>query len=157
TAIVAGWVAGVERRRLREQNQQLCALLDDVQASAALLAPDGRILYCNLRAYQRLHEVACTGRDEIIGKTFAEIGVSSEYVVGCPVERLVPLARAHESVEMRVLGRTKESQFDAVYRPDGTVGAVAVLIHDIHNRKLAEMRLALLTKLSTLVGMSDPD
>ncbi|HXT99608.1 MAG TPA: ATP-binding protein [Polyangia bacterium] len=157
TGILAKWAGQAERKRLREQNQRLCALLDDVKENVVLLAPDGRILYCNLRAFQRLHELARVNRDEIIGRTFAEIGVSSEFLVGCPVDRLEAMARTHEAVEMQILGRTKESQFDAVYRPDGSVAAVAVLIRDIHNRKLAEVRLALLTKLSALVGMSDPD
>ncbi|HEY7371365.1 MAG TPA: ATP-binding protein [Polyangia bacterium] len=156
-AILAEWPEQAERQRLREQNQRLCALLDDVQESAALLAPDGRILYCNRQALQRLQEVVRIGRDDIIGKTFAEIGVPSEYLVGCPVDRLEATARAREAVQLRILGRTKESQFDAVYQPDGTVGAVAVLIRDIHNRKLAEQRLALSGKLSALVGLSDPD
>jgi signal transduction histidine kinase len=150
------WAAAVERKRLREQNQRLCALLDGVKEGIGLLAPDGRILYCNLPALQRLQELVRVTRDEIIGKTFAEIGVSSEFVVGCPVERLQEIARAHETAEMRILGRTKESQFDALYRPDGSVGAVAVIIRDVHDRKLAEIRLALLTKLSALVGISEP-
>ena len=58
---------------------------------------------------------------------------------------------------MNSSGRAKESRFDALYEPDGTVGAIAVLIHDINNRKLAQTRLDLLTKLSALVGMSDYD
>ena len=45
--------ATAERTRLREQNQRLRTLLDDVQDSAALFGPDGRILYCNLPAFQR--------------------------------------------------------------------------------------------------------
>jgi signal transduction histidine kinase/GAF domain-containing protein len=157
TAIVARWAGQTERAQLREQNQRLSALLDDVRESAALLAPDGRILYGNLRAFQRLHQVVRVPRDEIIGKTFAELGVAPEVLLGCSLDELVPLARGRESRELTFLGRAKESHFDAIYRPDGTVGAVAVVFRDVHRRKLAQMRLALLTKLSTLVGMSDPD
>ena len=40
--------------------------------------------------------------------------------------RMVSLARGHESFEMNAWGRAKEGRFDAVYRPDGTVGAVAL-------------------------------
>ena len=58
---------------------------------------------------------------------------------------------------MTAWGRAKEGRFDAVYRPDGTIGAVALVVRDIHNRKLAETRLDLLTKLSTLAGMMDYD
>ena len=50
----AEWVGTAERTRLREQNQRLRTLLDDVEDSAALFGPDGRILYCNLPAFQGL-------------------------------------------------------------------------------------------------------
>ena len=56
---------------------------------------------------------------------------------------------------MTAWGRAKEGSFDAVYRPDGSVGAVALVIRDVHARKLAETRLDMLTKLSALVGMAD--
>src|SRR5262249_18763678 len=93
----------------------------------------------------------------IIGKTFAEIGVSGDVVVGRPIDELLALARAHESVEMVTSGRTRESRFDAIYAPDGTISAVGVLVRDVHNRRLAQTRLDLLTKLSGLVGLSDYD
>jgi signal transduction histidine kinase/GAF domain-containing protein len=157
TAIVARWAMQAERARLREQCQRLSALLDGVKESAAVLAPDGRLLYCNRRAFQRLHQVVRVPREEIIGKTFADLGLVPELVVGCSLGQLVPAARAHESRELTFLGRTKESQFDAIYQPDGTVAAVAVVIRDIHRRRQARTRLALLSKLGELVGMSDPD
>ena len=157
TTIVAEWAARAERRRLCDQNQRLTALLDRVHESAVLLAPDGRILYCNLRATQGLHDLVGVSRSEIVGKTPAELGIPSELVVGRSIDELAALARAHQSVEMNSSGRAKESRFDALYEPDGTVGAIAVLIHDINNRKLAQTRLDLLTKLSALVGMSDYD
>jgi PAS domain-containing protein len=155
TAIVAKWAAEVERRQLREENHNVRALLDQVQESATLLEPCGRILYCNLVALERLREVSGAPRREIIGKTLAELGVSSDFLVGSPLDQLVQHAREHESRELSILGRAKESHFDAVYRPDGTVGAVAVIIRDIHDRRLAQTRLALLAKLSALVGTSD--
>ncbi len=68
---------------------------------------------------------------------------------------MVQLARGHESFEMTAWGRAKEGSFDAIYRPDGSVGAVALLIRDVHERKLAQTRLDMLTKLSALVGLSD--
>jgi signal transduction histidine kinase len=156
-AVVARWAGEAERTRLREQRQRLGVLLDGVNESAALVAPDGRILYCNLRASQRLHEVVRVPRDEIIGKTFAELGFPAELLLGSPLDQLVPLGRTRESREASFLGRAKESQFEAVYQPDGSIGAVAVVVRDVHYRKQTQTRLALLTKLSTLVGISDPD
>jgi PAS domain-containing protein len=88
TAIVAKWAAQIERRQLREQTQRLGALLDEVGESAAILEPDGRIVYCNLAALQRLREVSGAPRNEIIGRTLAELGISSEFLIGCSLEQL---------------------------------------------------------------------
>ena len=155
TAIVGEWVGTAERTRLREQNQRLRSLLDDVEDSAALFGPDGRILYCNLPAFQGLRSALGVPRGEIIGRTPAELGVPAELVIGRPMKDLLPLARGHESFEATAWGRAKEGRFGAVYRPDGTISAVALVVRDIHNRKLAETRLDLLTKLSTLAGMME--
>ena len=155
TAIVGEWVGTAERTRLREQNQRLRTLLDDVEDSAALFGPDGRILYCNLPAFQGLRSALGVPRGEIIGRTPAELGVPAELVIGRPMKDLLPLARGHESFEATAWGRAKEGRFGAVYRPDGTISAVALVVRDIHNRKLAETRLDLLTKLSTLAGMME--
>src|SRR5688572_3866789 len=57
TVAVATWANDAERTRLREQNERLSTLLDDVHEAALIMGPDGRILYCNLRASQRIHEV----------------------------------------------------------------------------------------------------
>ena len=75
TTIVAEWAARAERKHLCDQNHRLASLLDRVHESAVLLAPDGRILYCNLRATQGLHDLVGVSRSEIVGKTPAEPGI----------------------------------------------------------------------------------
>ncbi len=153
SAIVADWVGKMDRDRLREENRRLRALLDGVQESAALLAPDGRILYGNRMALGRLRARIGVPLGEIIGRTPAELGVPGELVVGRAIDELVPLARAHESVATTAWGRAYEERFDAVYEPDGAVSAIAVIVRDVHNRKLAETRMDLLTKLAALPAM----
>ena len=155
TVAVATWANDAERTRLREQNERLATLLDGVHEAALILGTDGRILYCNLIASQRIHGVVGVSRDDIIGKTPAQLGIPGELVVGRPIAEMLQLARGHESFEMHAWGRAKEGSFDAIYRPDGSVGAVALLIRDVHERKLAQTRLDMLTKLSALVGLSD--
>jgi signal transduction histidine kinase len=92
---------------------------------------------------------------EIIGRTPAELGVSCELVVGRSIDELVPLARAHESVSTTAWGRAYEEKFDAIYQPDGAVSAIAMLVRDVHSRKLAETRMDLLTKLAALAALMD--
>ena len=157
TVVVVEWASRVERTRLRDQVEWLSTLLDDVEDGALILAPDGKILYCNLRASQRLHEVVGVKQGDIIGRTPAELGVSNELVVGRPIDEMVTMARAHESFEMTAWGRESEGTFEAIYRRDGSVGAVALRLRDIHARKLAQTRLEMLTKLSALVGVSEID
>jgi PAS domain-containing protein len=157
TAVVAEWAGHADRKRLREQNRQLSALLDAVEESAVVFGPDGRVLYCNRRASQIMRETVGVTRPQIIGRTPAELGVPGELVIGRPIDEMMPLARARESFSMNAWGRFKEGQFDAVYGPDGTVGAIALVVRDVHNRRLAETRLELLTKLSGLVGTLEYD
>jgi PAS domain S-box-containing protein len=157
TVIVAQWVGQAERTRLREQNSRLSILLDSVHESAALLGPDGRILYCNRRAAQILRETIGVPRSEIMGKTPAELGVPGELVIGRPIEELLPMARQRQTFQMNAWGREKEGCIDAIYRRDGAVGAVTLVVRDIHARKLAETRLDLLTKLSALTGTLEYD
>ena len=152
SAIVADWVGKMDRDRLREENRRLRALLDGVQESAALLAPDGRILYCNRMALGRLRARIGVPLGEIIGRTPAELGVPGELVVGRSMDELLPLARGHESVATTAWGRAYEARFDAVYEPDGAVSAIAVIVRDVHSRKLAETRMDLLTKLAALAS-----
>jgi len=154
-ALVAEWAGQAERERLAEQNRRLGVLLDGVEEKVALLSPDGRILYCNLPGIQGLHDVIGVSRREVIGKTPAEIGIPGELIASHSFSELPALARARASFETSLRGRARETQLDAVYRPDGTVGAIGVLIRDVHTRKLTQLRLALLTKLSTLVGLRD--
>jgi signal transduction histidine kinase len=157
TVVVDRWRCQADRSCLREQSRRLAALLDGVYESAAMLAPDGRILYCNRRAAQALREKAGVPRSQIIGRTPEALGVPIDLFVGHPVGDLVGLARAHQSFETNAWGRTAETQFDAIYEPDGSVGAVSLLIHDVTNRKQAQMRLDLLSKLGALVGVLDFD
>src|SRR6478609_233872 len=131
TALVSTWAAEAERRRLREQNERLRSLLDDVEESVALFAPDGRILYCNARTFERLREGLGVRREDVLGKTLAELGVPCELPIGRPMGDLMNLARRRETFQMNVSGRLKEGQFNAVYGTDGDVAAIELLIRDI--------------------------
>ena len=153
--IIAWWRCEADRRCLREQTRRLAMLLDETNDSAAVLAPDGRLLYCNERAARELRELAGAGPGGIIGKTPDEIGLPLEHLVGAPVVDLEALARARASFELSTAARANETQFDAVYRPDGRVGAVTLVVRDTYDRRQARLRLDILSKLSTLAGVLD--
>ncbi len=154
-AIIDAWQCRADLACLGEQNRRLATLLNRVQESAALLDPDGRILYCNPQAAQALLRIAGIPRAEMVGKTPDELGVPTELLLGRPASDLVGLAGSHAEYEVAAWGRTKEVQLEALYRPDGTVGAIAFLGRDVHGRKMAQVRLDLLSKLGALLGVLD--
>jgi signal transduction histidine kinase len=51
----------------------------------------------------------------------------------------------------------KEGRYNAVYGPDGSIAAISLVIRDVQGRKLAQTRLNVLTKLSTLAGILEYD
>jgi signal transduction histidine kinase len=142
---------------LREQTRRLAILLDEMKDGAAVLAPDTTFLYCNRRAAQGLRELAGIRHGDIIGKTPDELGLPLEHLVGRPVVDLEALARARASFELSTAARANETQFGALYRPDGGVGAVAFVVRDTHDRRQARLRLDILSKLSALGGVLDYD
>ena len=84
-----------------------------------------------------------------------ELGLPLEYLVGNPVVDLEALARARASFEVSTAARASETQFDAIYGPDGRVGAVALVVSDTHGRRQERLRLDILSKLSALAGVLD--
>ena len=156
-ALIALWRYEADCRCLREQTRRLAILLDEMKDGAAVLAPDTRFLYCNRRAAQGLRDLGGIRRGDIIGKTPDELGLPLERLVGRPVVDLEALARARASFELSTAARANETQFDALYRPDGGVGAVAFVVRDTHDRRQARLRLDILSKLSALGGVLDYD
>lgn len=155
--IVSDWTHNPERRRLRDENLRLRALLDGIGESAAIFSPDGRVLYANRRTMQLLHEMSGVAADEIVGKRLSEIDGAAETGIGRPPDELLALARARQSFEVDVGGRTKQYRYDAIYAPDGTVAGVTFVSEDIHDSQVAQKKLDLLNKLSLLVGTLDYD
>ncbi len=155
--IVSQWASVSDRRRLLEQNRRLRALLDGIDEGTAVLAPDGRILYVNRRTAHVLHEACGVAPEEIVGRTPAEIEVPSELGIARPTEELLSLARAKDSFEVVVWGRAKEIRYEALYEPDGRVGAIAVVTKDVQPSKVAESRIGLLSKVGSLIGTVEYD
>ena len=151
-AAVFDWATRAERQVLREENHRLSALLDVVDDPATAFATDGRILYVNQAAARLLHEVTGVPADELIGKTCAELHAPPELGGGLPPDQLESMARSGATAEGYVWERWREQRFGAIYAPDGMLSAVTLVSEDIQNRKLAQTRNQLLSKLAALVG-----
>src|SRR5262249_36696336 len=156
-ALVSEWASNTERRRLREENSRLRTLLDGVDEGTVVLTPDCRFVYVNRRAAQVLRQECGVAQDQIIGKTPDEIGVPSALSLGCPGDEMLTMARSNHTHETVSWGRAKESRFDAIYAPDGTVSGITIVVRDVQSRKLAQDWVNLLNKLGTLTGTIDYD
>jgi len=156
-AAVCDWCTCAERGRLVAENRHLSALLDGVEESTIIIAPNGRIDYLNQRASQVLYEECGLARDDVVGKFCWDLGLPDQLRIVKSASELLERARAGESLEVAAWGRAKQNKLRAVYGPDGDVSAVASIILDIHHRKLAERRLHVLSKLGMLVGRLDYD
>ena len=158
--IVADWFADTLERELRAGYRRLTDMLDAVPDHLLLMGLDGRYRYLTRAASEHLSAV--------IGVTPAEM--TSQNVEAVIAASPVPLQegmRRHvaEATERARRGqvtreelllphsdgfRWRERNVGPLRGPDGEVDAVAVVSRDIHDRKKAEARLQLLSKLGAL-------
>ncbi len=155
-AILTDWACAGERKRLRVECRQLSALLDAVDEIATVYTSDGRLQYVNRRAAERIHETTGVPTDAILGKAAPELGLPRE-LGGCSSDELLSMAREERAIEANLWGRWKEGRFRAIYGPDGQVSAVTLVGRDIHDPRLKEIRLSILSRLGMLVGNVDFD
>jgi signal transduction histidine kinase len=157
TAVVGAWPSAVERARLRERIRELMVLLSRVEECAALLGPDGRVLYVNDRAGRLLHAASGVPADELVGKTIEGLALPADFGLPCAPARILSLGRMRQECDTIIAGRAQENQFDAIYAADGSIEAVALVIREVQAQKVAITRLKLLSRISALVGTMEYD
>jgi PAS domain S-box-containing protein len=135
-AVVSEWASSTELRRIREENHRLRALLDGVDESTVILTPDGRFAYVNRRATHVLSRECGIAGDQIVGKTRQEIGVPPALRLARSGDEMLTMGRSKHKLETVSWGRTKESEFDVVYTPDGTVSGITIIVRDVHGVNL---------------------
>lgn len=156
-ALVSQWACSTQLRRVHEENQRLRTLLDAVDESTVILTPDKHFIYVNRHAAQVLRRECGIAEDQIVGRTPDEIGVPTALFPARSSDEMLAMARSKHKIETVSWGRTKESEFDALYAPDGTVSGIIIVARDVHARKLEQARLSLLNKLGALTGTLDYD
>jgi signal transduction histidine kinase len=153
--IASDWASAADQRRLEERARRLSNLLDDVNENAVIVTPDGRIEYLNRLATSFVHQATGVPIDQLLGKTGRELGLAYEIDFSSQPERIQALARQKASREEQLLGRWHRTRYRAICSADGDLEAIAFVHSDIHERKLADVRLELLFRLSALVGSVD--
>jgi signal transduction histidine kinase len=153
--VLADWVWTAEHARLTEIVIERSALLDLCPDAAAIVTLDGHIRYVNTAMARLVHTMTGLSPDAIIGKTGKELGF---WVAAGPSPgEFRNLARTHAVSEIMVVGRWHELRAKEICGVDGAVQAIALLMADVHERKLAAIRLEVLSKLTHLVGTLERD
>jgi PAS domain S-box-containing protein len=152
------WARASDIHTLRQGFRRLSALLDEVAERVVVLGTNGRIDYLNHAAAAFIHDLTGAPIDQLVGKTAEEVGLPPEYDVLHNYEEYLALARRRASVEKSLLGRWYEVKYRAMRSaPSGDVEALAFVQRDIHEPRLAAIRMELLSKLSMLAGGVDAE
>ncbi|MCU1279149.1 MAG: multi-sensor signal transduction histidine kinase, partial [bacterium] len=151
-----------ELATLREQRRRFRELLDSVEDAVVLNGPDGRLRFANRAAASLLGDL--TGRDPetFVGKSPAELGLPAELarIIATEVERVnatqAPVTQEAIIPQRGGVGRWHEQKLSPVFT-NGRLSGYVVIGRDIDERKRAQRRLELLSKISLLVGNLELD
>jgi PAS domain S-box-containing protein len=160
--VVVEWPSRAELTRLRDQRRRFLAVLDAVEDAVVLKGPDGALRFMNRHAASLLTGLTGRGPEELIGSRPAELGLPEDLTsqIATLTER-VNATRAPVTNESPIPqpgggSRWYEQKISPVI-VDGEVTSHVIIGRDIDERKRAQRRLELLSKVSALVGTLDPD
>ena len=128
---------------LRESEEKYRGLFDSSPESITLISLDGTILDCN-EATTILRGLP---RDNLIGKSFTEIGVLDEENLPTMVELFSQLVdgQAIQSLQVKIIREGNETRwieaFPAPLKKDSSTYAIQIITRDITERKRAEEAL----------------
>jgi PAS domain S-box-containing protein len=155
--LLSDWAYATERQQLRESYRRLSELLDDIDDGVGIITADGRIEYLNKALALQLQSVTGVRRDEILGKTVSELGLPPEHSLARKPDELMALGRHSAADERLFLGRWKKTRFQAIETTGEGITGMSFSIQDVHEPRLAEVRLSLLSRMSALVGRVDSE
>jgi PAS domain S-box-containing protein len=153
--VLSDWASGPNERRLEERVRRLSDLLDDMHEGATIVGRDNRIEYLNRAAAVLLHDVTGVPTDQLLGKSGAELGIPDERDFAKNRARFEALARRRASAEEQVFGRWHRTRYRAISSDGGDLEAISFVHADIHEHRMAELRLELVSRLSAIVGSVD--
>ena len=158
--IVADWFSDTVERELRAGYQRLSDMLDAVPDHMMVMGLDRRYRYLSRPASEVLSEVLGVSPAEMVGRSVDDVIAASPEPVREAMRRHVAevteRARRGEVTREELLLphgsglRWRERHVGPLRGPDGEVDAVAVASRDIDDRKKAEGRLELLSRLGAL-------
>jgi PAS domain S-box-containing protein len=153
--LVGDWFARVAESALLAENRRFAAMLDAIPDHLLLYGADGLpIIYVNRAVGEGAKAIAGMSREEVLGRRIVDIVHDKKF--GQYVEDCLERVAGGESITDEFLypspdgSRWHEQHMRPVYDPDGKVEAIAITSRDVHDRKKAEARFELLSKLGAL-------
>src|SRR5580704_2774604 len=153
--IISGWFAAVAESALLAENGRFAEMLDALPDHMLLYDGDGyAVNYVNRAVYEGAVNMTTMSREAFLGRRIVEIVDDKNF--GLYVEDCLRRVAGGESITDEFIypapngGRWHEQHMRPVYGLDGRVDSIAITSRDIHDRKKAEGRLQLLSKLSAL-------
>ena len=159
---IVEWPARHELARLRDQERRFRDLLDAVDDQVVLSSPDGRLRFANRAAATMMRELSGREWTELRGRRADDIGLPAPLarVITEQLERVAATgAPATNELGVPRPGggmRWLEQKFSPVFE-HGRLSEQVMIGRDIGDRKRAERRLELLSKVSALVGTLELD
>jgi PAS domain S-box-containing protein len=157
--LTAEWFSAMTELALRETNRRFSALLDALPDHVLLNDLDGRLVYMNRAAAASLEELAGRPSQSLIGRTIYDLAVPQRFKA--EIARVHERARNGEAVSGEIFfpepkgGRWRERHIRPLLDADGHPEGFTVASRDIHERKIAEARLELLSRVGTLAEIMD--
>jgi len=162
---VAEWCEDKIARELRAGYQRLSDTLDAVPDHVMVMGLDRVYRYFSRHAALTLSEVLGVKPTEMIGRSVDEIIAASPEPVRPAIERhvaeIIERARHGEGMREELLLPAgnglhwRERHAGPIRGPDGEVDAIAIASRDINDRKKAEARLQILSKLGALAETTE--
>jgi PAS domain S-box-containing protein len=153
--IVGDWFAAVAESALLAENRRFAAMLDAIPDHLLLYNADGLlIIYVNRAVGEGAKDIASMAREGVLGRRIVDIVHDKKF--GHYVEDCLKRVAGGDSITEEFIypspdgGRWHEQHMRPVSGPDGKIEAITIISRDIHDRKKAEARLQLLSKLGAL-------
>ncbi|HEY2749438.1 MAG TPA: ATP-binding protein [Polyangia bacterium] len=154
---IAEWPVRHELAALREQKCRLFAVLDAIEDAVIITEPDGRLRFANRRAASLLEGITGRGLDAQLGKRPDELELPAELQRYLHL-RIGRVNETHAALTSEIAiaqpgggARWFEEKISPVFS-DGELTTQVMIGRDIDDRKRAERRLELLSKMSELAG-----
>ncbi|MCU1281565.1 MAG: multi-sensor signal transduction histidine kinase [bacterium] len=160
--IVGTWFGGVAESALLAENRRFAEMLDAIPDHLLSFSADGlRIIYVNRATSEGIKEIALLTRDEVVGRRVVEVVTNEKF--DRHLHECLRRVSGGESITEEFIypssngGRWHEQHIRPVRGPGGEIESIAIMSRDIHDRKKAEARLQLLSKLGALAETMEHD